>query len=209
MDRDDGRRELKRLDRDDPDTKADLNIAYRMIFAWARDAEINSDPPLPAPLRNRQADNWRPLIAIADAFGADWAWRGREAAVAFAGEHQDEDVAVILLRDIRDIFDGRGVDRLPSKTIVDHLNGADDAMWSQWRGFHGNQQPRKLSQGELAKLLEPFQIRPRTIRNLTQPSSKPTAKGYYRAQFEGAWRAYYKSDVTPSQPRNNRHLRSV
>jgi len=29
-------------------------------------------------------------------------------------------------------------------------------MWSEWRGIHGNQQPRKLSQGELAKLLEPF-----------------------------------------------------
>jgi hypothetical protein len=24
------------------------------------------------------------------------------------------------------------------KTIVDHLNGADDAMWSAWRGIHGN-----------------------------------------------------------------------
>jgi Protein of unknown function (DUF3631) len=180
MERNDGRRELKRLDRDDADTKADLNIAYRMIFTWARDAEINSDPPLPAQLRNRQADNWRPLIAIADAFSADWATRAREAAVAFAGEHRDEDAAVVLLRDIRDIFDMRGVDRLPSKTIVDDLHGADDAMWPEWRGINGNQQPRKLSQGELAKLLEPFQIRPRTIRTFSNASAKPTAKGHYR-----------------------------
>src|SRR5580704_15633925 len=129
MERHDGRRELKRLDKDDPDTKADLNIAYRMIFRWARDAELNSDPPMPAQLRDRQADNWRPLIAIADAFSADWATRAREAAVVFAGEHQDEDAAVVLLRDIRDIFEGRGVDRLASKTIVDHLNSADDGMW--------------------------------------------------------------------------------
>jgi hypothetical protein len=35
MVRHDGRDELKRLDKDDPDTKADLNIAYRMIFTWA------------------------------------------------------------------------------------------------------------------------------------------------------------------------------
>jgi hypothetical protein len=114
MERHDGRRELKRLDKDDPDTKADLNIAYRMIFSWARDAELNSDPPMPAQLRDRRADNWRPLIAIADAFGADWATRAREAAVVFAGAHQDEDAAVVLLRDIRDIFEGRGVDRLAS-----------------------------------------------------------------------------------------------
>jgi hypothetical protein len=204
-----GRSELKRLDKDDPDTKADLNIAYRMIFAWAREADLNLDPPLPAQLRNRQADNWRPFIAIADASGAAWAARAREAAVVFAGEHQDEDATIVLLHDIREIFDRRGVDRLPSQTIVDQLNGADDAMWSEWRGTHGHQQPRKLSQGELAKLLEPFQIRPRTIRTLSGASRKPTAKGYCRTQFEAAWRAYCKNDVTPSQPRNIRHLRSV
>jgi hypothetical protein len=180
-----------------------------MIFTWTKDVDLNSDPPMPAPLRNRQADNWRPLIAIADAFGAAWAGRAREAAVAFAGEHQDEDAAVVLLRDIRDIFDGHGVDRLPSKTIVDRLNGADDAMWSEWRGIHGNQQPRKLSQGELAKLLEPFRIRPRTIRTFSDASGKPTAKGYCRHQFEAAWRSYCYGNATPSQPRNIRHLRSL
>jgi hypothetical protein len=61
----------------------------------------------------------------------------------FASRQQDEDAAVVLLGDIRDIFDGRRVDRLTSKTIVDRLNGADDAMWSEWRGIHGNQQPRE------------------------------------------------------------------
>jgi hypothetical protein len=201
--------ELKRLDKDHPDTKADLNIAYRMIFTWAREAELNSDPPIPAQLRNRQADNWRPLISIADAFGAGWATRARQAAVVFAGEHQDEDAAVVLLHDIRNIFDERRVDRLPSKTIVDHLNGADDAKWSEWHGSHGNQQSHKLTRGELARLLEPFQIRPRTIRTFSDASDRPTAKGYYRTQFEAAWRSYCKGDVAQSQPTNIKHLRSV
>ena len=209
MVRHDGQRELKRLDKDDADTKADLKIAYRMIFGWARETKLNSDPPLPASLRNRQADNWRPLIAIADASGADWARRAREAAIFFAGAQQDEDAVVVLLRDIRDIFDDRGVDRLPSKSIVDRLNGADEAMWSEWRGIHGNQQPRKLSQGELAKLLEPFGIRPRTVRTFSDCSGKPTAKGYYRHQFAAVWRSYCQGGVTPSQPRNIKHLRGL
>jgi hypothetical protein len=209
MARRDGRRKLTRLDKDDADTRADLNIAYRMMLRWAKDAEIASDPPMPASLRDRQADNWRPLIAVADAFGADWAMRARDAAVSWTSQHQDEDAAVVLLRDIRNIFDGRGIDRLPSKTIVDHLNGADDALWSEWRGINGNQQPRKLSQGELAKLLEPFQIRPRIIRIFAAASGKPTLKGYYRAQFEAAWCSYCKDDVTPSQLKNIRHSRSV
>jgi hypothetical protein len=209
MERHDGRHDLKRLDKDDAGTKADLDIAYRMIFAWAREAELNPDPPMPAQLCNRQADNWRPLIAIAEAFGADWATRARDAAVIFTAEYQDEDAAVVLLHDIRGIFDGRRVDRLPSKTIVDDLTGADDAMWSEWRGIGGNQQPRKLSQAELAKLLEPFQIRSRTIRISGGTSSKPTLKGYYRSQFDVAWRSYCESGVTPSQPRVIRHLRRV
>src|SRR6266446_6735374 len=45
------------------------------------------------------------------------------------------DAAVVLLRDIRDIFEERGVDRLPSRAMVDHLTGADDAPWSEWRGY--------------------------------------------------------------------------
>ena len=143
MERHDGRHELKRLDKDDADTQADLDTAYRMIFTWARQANLSSDPPMPAQLRNRLADNWRPLLAIADAFGADWAMRAREATIAFDGEHQDEDAAVVLLRDIRDLFNGRRLDRLPSKAIVDDLNAADDATWSEWRGIHGNQQPRR------------------------------------------------------------------
>ena len=93
--------------------------------------------------------------------------------------------------------------------MVDHLTGADDAPWSEWRGINRNQQPHKLSPGELATLLEPFQIRRRTIRIFAAASGKPTVKGYYRVQFEAAWRSYCKDHVTPSQPKNIRHLRSV
>jgi hypothetical protein len=65
--------------------------------------------------------------------------------------------------------------------MVDRLTAADDAPWSEWHGMNGNQQPRQLSQGELARLLEPFQIRPRTIRIFAAASGRPTLKGYYRA----------------------------
>jgi hypothetical protein len=62
---------------------------------------------------------------------------------------------------------------------------------------------------ELARLLEPFQIRPQTIRFLCDDSEKATAKGYRRAQFEAAWRSYCTGDATRSQSGNIRHLRSV
>ena len=66
------------------------------------------------------------------------------------------------------------------------LNEMDDASWSEWRGVRDVQQPRPLSQGELALLLRPFRIRPRTI----WPRRATSAKGYYRHQFKQAWRSY-------------------
>jgi hypothetical protein len=106
---------------------------------------------------------------------------------------------VVLLRHIRDVFDARGVDRLFSRVLVQALNEIDDAPWSEWRGVRDDQQPRRLSQGELARLLRPFRIRPRTV----WPMRTTSAKGYYRHQFEQAWRNYcdgQAADGTPSQP---------
>jgi hypothetical protein len=37
------------------------------VLLWRRDVELKSDPDMP--LRNRMADNWRPLISIADTLG--------------------------------------------------------------------------------------------------------------------------------------------
>jgi phage replication-related protein YjqB (UPF0714/DUF867 family) len=55
-------------------------------------------------------------------------------------------------------FDARRVDRLASADIVVDLHGLEDATWSEWRGIGGDQQPRKLSQGELAKQLRRFRF---------------------------------------------------
>src|SRR5262249_56183375 len=42
---------------------------------WAADHGlklIDADPPVPDTLHDRAADNWRPLLAIADLAGGDW-----------------------------------------------------------------------------------------------------------------------------------------
>src|SRR5262249_10141071 len=48
---------------------------------WASDHAIrlgNADPEMPATIGNRAADNWRPLLAVADAVGEAWARRARK-----------------------------------------------------------------------------------------------------------------------------------
>jgi hypothetical protein len=154
-------------------------------------------------------DNWRPLLTIADACGDDWGAAARKAAVAMSSG-QDEDAVVMLLDDIRQIFDARKVDRIASAALIAALLAMDDAPWGEWRGIRHDRQPRKLSQSELAALLAPFGIRPRSIWPPRRKLESKSAKGYLRRDFEKAWRAYCGSPAgTPAQPSLVRQLRAV
>jgi Protein of unknown function (DUF3631) len=209
MHRSDGARKLKRLDSADTGVyNSDIDVAYSQIWAWTTsNPAINPDPDLPPELRNRPADNWRPLIGIADMFGPDWAKAARDAAVALTRGYHDEDIAVTLLGDIRGIFDAMGVDRLFSAQLVAALNDLEDSVWSEWRGLRDDQQPRRLSQAALTRLLAQFHIRPRTIWLAQGKKGRSGAKGYLRVQFLDAWRKYCDEGGTPAQSSNVKHFR--
>ena len=155
---------LKRFDTNDSATMRRLNIVYRFIQDWARSKPVlDINPDLPKDLRNRVADNWRPLIAIADSFGPAWSQQAREAAIAFAHAHHDEEVGVVLLSDIRDVFNRTSADRMTSADLILALLDIEESGWSEYRGLRDDQAPRKLTAGEMARLLRPFGIRPRSI----------------------------------------------
>jgi hypothetical protein len=206
MERYAGAEALRRFDSGDT---GDLDAVYRHVVASVRDADINSDPEMPAEVRGRLGDNWRPLIAIADACGAAWGALARETAITFGRDHQDEDLIVMLLRDISTVFDARKTDRLASKVLVAALNDMDDAPWSEWRGLHDNQQPRPLSPGELARMLKPFRIQPRSIWPLHRRPEDKSSKGYTRAQFEATWSSYCSPTGTSAQQPAAKRLRVV
>lgn len=168
------------------------NIVYRFVQDWARaKPELDINPDLPKDLRNRVADNWRPLIAIADCFGPAWSLKAREAAVTFARTYHDEDVGVVLLDDIRSIFNQTTADRMASVDLILALLDVEESGWSEYRGPRDDQAPRKLTQGEMARLLRPFGIRPRSIWPLTKRhKGSRSHKGYFRQQFEIAWERY-------------------
>jgi uncharacterized protein DUF3631 len=63
---------------------ADLEQMASRAARWAADRMIelaSSDPKIPDALHDRAADNWRPLLAIADVAGGDWPVRARRAAL--------------------------------------------------------------------------------------------------------------------------------
>jgi hypothetical protein len=179
--------------------------ARSLIQRWASHCKLHLDPKMPPELHNRAADNWRALLAIADDLkhGADGVRHdrlARAAAVALNAYMLDEDPAVIALADIRYVFDERGVDRIRSVDLVAAMH-ALDSLWLDWRGPKDDRPAHKLNQSELARLLRPFRIRPRSIwpaQRRRRDTHLRSGKGYWRSDFENAWRAYCPDSGTPA-----------
>jgi putative DNA primase/helicase len=138
-----------------------------------------SDPEIPQELNDRAADNWRGLLAIADAAGAEWAERARRAAVALSFSEHHEDHGQLALTDIRQIFENRGGDRIRSIDLVADMAQIEHRPWAEWVHL------RPISPTQLSSLLSPYGIRPTTLR-----IGSGTAKGYYFEDFRDAFSRY-------------------
>ena len=92
------------------------------------------DPAVPDELHDRAADNWRPLLNIAEVAGAEWPATARRVALLLTGEDQDEGSAkTTLLADIHAIFADRGVDRIASSDLCEVLAKMEDRPWPEWK----------------------------------------------------------------------------
>ena len=185
---------VERLRRRD---NADFAALRSQAARWAADNfDKLADPnPKMPDLNDRAADNWRPLLAIADLAGGTWPEEARRAACLLSGEEQDGAIGVELLRDIRSAFGDDDVIR--SSDLVAKLTADPERPWAEWK--HG----RPLTQKQLAGLLAPFHIISLTV----HPPGLPDGKGYRRIDFEEAWAAYCPGQNTPSQ--QSLHFRSV
>ena len=155
-----------------------------------------ADPTDPGELHDRAADNWRPLLAIADAAGDDWPERARRAAVSLTGEGADDaDTArTMLLADLRELFGAAPSGILFSRDILPALVKREDRPWPEYR--HG----KPITEHQLAALLKPLKISSKTVRR-----GSDTAKGYRSEDLADAWVRYLPPSpadlsVTPSQP---------
>lgn len=169
----------------------------RRMHRWAMDHVERLrgvEPVIPAQLDDRASDLWEPMLAIADAAGGEWPARARTAALALAGERDaaDDSVGVLLLRDIEALFVADGGDRLASHRIVTALGGMEGSQWSEW-----GKQRKPITQVQLAGLLRPFRIAPRTIKLL----DGSTPKGYHRSGFDVAFASYLGPRPATMPPR--------
>jgi 5S rRNA maturation endonuclease (ribonuclease M5) len=174
------------------DVESEATRLRAQIEAWCsgiipvlRDAR----PELPDELTDRQQDGAEPLLAIADAAGGDWPRALRQSLIALCAEARaaDSSIGVQLLTDIRQVFDGRGVDRMASADLAAALCEIETSPWAELS--HG----KPITPGKLARLLSAHEIKPHSVR-----IGDKTPKGYQREDFEDAWARYLRTSGVSS-----------
>jgi hypothetical protein len=119
-----------------PDRAGHLDEFARKAARWAKDHAdriSEAEPEMPAGIFNREADNWRPLLAIADVAGGHWPERARRAVMQSHKAAGDDDLRlVVLLADIRAIFTDQNIDRLLSADLAKALAELEGRPWAEY-----------------------------------------------------------------------------
>jgi hypothetical protein len=148
------------------------------LYLWAEKIKLNLDPKLPAQLIGRDADKWRPLIAIADSF--DRGDMAREVALKFLYENDGPDIKESVLRDTRKVFESVKVDKLTVETM--HLKLQEDADGE----LEVDYVERKITKRKIGDILAEFQIRSK----LQRFDKGPPQKCWFREDFTEMWNRY-------------------
>lgn len=137
------------------------------------------------PVRDRAADTWEPLVAIADVAGGDWPDLIRAACVALVARaensEKDRSLRVQLLADVERIFCEQGVPFLTSSALVAALRQLEESPWDDF----------DLSVRKLAMWLTEFNVRPRH-------NSTKSARGYRLEDFRDAFERYLRPNPSNS-----------
>ena len=165
------------------DRTAHLDVLARKTARWAADnAERvrDTDPKMPAGLFNRDADNWRPLLAIAEVVGGNWPEQAREDAALCCKVAGVEDAGQLelLLGDIRDIIGAKT--EMSSADLVKSLVAIEGHTWAEM-----GKGRKPLTQNRLARMLKPLGIAPDNV-----GPEDARVRGYRMEWFKEAFDRY-------------------
>lgn len=162
--------------------------------ASAVDGLRDARPDLPEKLGDRAQDAAEPLLAIADAAGAEWPALARKALVSLAGEDEgDEDErGVRLLADVRAIFGllHRKDGEITTAALLSELHAREESPWKRL-----DRKGEPLDAAGLARLLRPFGPRPKSVRQ-----GDTVVRGYLVAAFSDPFERYLPPDPLPATP---------
>ncbi len=162
--------------------KAALEPLAAKCARWTADNPPNTEvrPSIPD-MAGREMDKWEGLISIADRVGGEWPARTREIAIAKSAARGDDgkSLGIILLNDIRAIFEAKDRERLSSVEVCDALAEMEERPWAEY-----GRARRPITPSQVARILKPFGIAPRNVR------LDAILKGYLSADFVEVWGRY-------------------
>jgi len=147
------------------------------LARWAKKVDLNSDPQMPGQLIGRDADKWRPLIAIADSFGrSDIA---RDVALKIVGESNILDIKESILRDTQKVFDS-------VKANILTVDALYQGLLEDKEGEHEvDYVDMKMTKRRVGDILADFRIKSCLQRYEGAPKNC-----WLRKDFEEKWRRY-------------------
>jgi hypothetical protein len=176
------------------------SVLCRKLARWAQDhfAILQAcEPPMPPNAFNRLADNWRPLLAIAQAAGGDWPDRALEAFDHLTNRRSlpaealpqsqilTQKSQIELLADIRQIFTESGSTRLSCRQLVSGL-----------QALARTGTPAKACRAQLTPILLGRHLQGVGIRAHSVRIGLQAVKGYALADFDEAFLRLPKENVT-------------
>jgi putative DNA primase/helicase len=176
--------------------REEMRILGRKCARWAKDhfdALRLADPSIPDALNNRGGDNWRPLFAVADEAGKGWpATARRVAQILTKMRHDDDQIGVELLRDVKEVLSKIPDQFITTETLVGRRDdaggiqlGALNRVAEQRWATYDKRGP--MTGYQLAGLLKMFNIVPEQRR---MPRQSNPVRGYDRAALEAAFEIY-------------------
>ncbi len=182
-----------------PDELEEADELRLWLDSWSEQALETlraARPPRIEGLRDRVNEVWRPLLAIAELAGPGWEARARRAATALSSDGEDEaSLGVLLLGDIRAVFEERQAERIATADLIRALAGFEESPWGEWWLDPRTDEPSRSAPRRLAQKLRPYGIRSQKVR-----TSERAAWGYKREDFLDAWERFQPARVVTEQP---------
>jgi hypothetical protein len=164
-----------------------FNEVKQKLARWSDDngARFASMRPIMAGLNNRDADNFEPLLAIAQLAGGQWVGRIKAAALVLcASESDNRSIGIELLDACRTVFESWGGDKIKSTDLLDEICKDDEAPFAAYnRG-------KPMTARQLSNRLREFGIHSKNNRF----SIGGVKKGYVKQDFEKAFLVYLQND---------------
>lgn len=157
----------------------------RKIARWCNDNRLaihNCEPNLPEGVRNRLADKWKPLFAIAEVASGDWVDYATQS-IKGQVDLSEPSKALQLLTDIKEVIDSTG--NIHTEILIYRLSVLEDSPWKEYNFREHDLDRKRITSRQIANLLKKYKLEPKTVK-----VNGKNLKGYSRHELESVWKRY-------------------